>query len=234
MKKSKIKKLEKQILSQIDVPDGVLDKARSEIMSTQGEKSTISQSLPVPVYTQNQGDLVSDLGIVTKRRVLVPLFACLLVLAFAITITLVFVFQKNGFDGEPLYRIDELNKRSIQSISDYNQENSTEYICVKDIQTQSYVYNNDVHDILLSESFSFQDFDCIWYVWTDISDYRVDVLTDFDDCTETENIAVFDIRYNVGDDIVNAYFLSGEQGYYLKINNGNYSIMIDMFNLLLM
>lgn len=129
---------------------------------------------------------------------------------------------------EPQYKLEELEKRTVESISSYNQSNSTDYLCISSNQTLNCACNNGTGDVLLSETFTYNGNECLWYVWTDNTDLRVDVLTAFDECTIDTQIAGCDVFYKADDLAVRVYFMSKGQGYYLEIAGADISLVTEV------
>ena len=191
MKKREIEKTENLLLSQIEVSDGVLDKARAEL----AERQEKTESSPVK-----------------RKKYIAAAVACALVCVILVPV-IYFSAPSNNGGSEPVYRLEELDRREIPSIGGYNDEYAAHYYRYPEATETAYAYSYGGKDILLAETFSYRSEECVWYVLTDTAD-SVDILQDFYGCTATETVNGFQIYYDLA--AGKAYFAEDGSAYFLS------------------
>ncbi|MGM9646475.1 MAG: hypothetical protein ACI3XS_07285 [Eubacteriales bacterium] len=227
MKKKDIKKTEEQLLSYIEVPDSVLDCARAELNEVRQEKE---ERIYVPVSGNSQSYGGAAARAIPLRGIMIA--ALCLVVAAAITLTVIFTLPKSNFSDAPVYILSELKQREIYSVALYNDEHGTVYLGAANGITQAEAYSDGVRDVMLKENFTFGETSCVWYVLTDSSDKSVDVLTPFFLCEDVMTIQEQQVFYD-GNNYTSAYFYHGDATYFLATDDGEQEFLIAVLETLI-
>ena len=214
MKKRNIIIIEEQPRPSMVMPDSMPDSTGVDTSDSCGktDKEIIARnddsSLPAPQ---------SSSVVVMQRGVTIAAVACIILAA--IFFVVFFSRQRDLVSDESVFKLVELEEREIISISQYNIENGTSYLCAEEDVSDGLAYSDGSRDVLLTENFYYSGVDCVLYVLTDASDKSVDVLSPFYDCFNTMQVDEREVFY---DDLTLslAYFHDGETKYFLSLEVG--------------
>ncbi len=213
MSKKELKKLNDAMLEDVAVPDSVLDMARGQMRAESPEP------VSSPARKQKAARVGRERGgaIAVNRRAVAAVCACAVVAVIA-AVVLLCSMNRGRFNssngGVSSYTLAELTESQITSISDYNAQNNTTYLCFGGENASAVMYSDGDTPVLFVESFNYGGTECIWYVVVNENDY-VDILDAYSSLFNSCAIADCDVYYSSEGGGQYAKFIYGESKYYV-------------------
>lgn len=236
MKRNDEKTIEKALLENIEVPDGVLDAAMRELKAenavTAGQANGISSAAPAYAYEKAEETKAGVLSRGKKARLLAAVPALAVTIIVLAVLVVFFSLPRTSYSNQPAYSLSSLEKRNTGPISSYNEENGTAYLCFENAE-DGYAYADGGTDILLSENFSLDGAECVLYVLTDASGPGVDILDDFyDACASADAVGGTEIFFD-GETFALSYFYREDAVYFLSVSPGEETMLFSLLDILL-
>lgn len=230
MSKKDIQKLSDAMLENVEVSDGVLDMAREQMRAT--SKEPVSS----PAGKEKRARFSGAKGgaIAVNRKAIAVVCACAVVAVIAVAV-FVWSLNRGSFnssnDGGSYYELSRLTESEITSISDYNEENGTSYICPENIDASTILYSDGDTPVLFEESFTYSGTNCIWYVVVNENDY-VDILDIYSDLYNSSAISDYDVYYSLDGGGQYARFICGDSKYCVYAEADGENILDILINIL--
>lgn len=210
MKNRQYKELHDELLSDIQVSDSTLDQARAELLKEgKSEKVKFKPML----------------------KVLVPSLA--LVLCCLIIIPVIWHTVPNANHGSKgtEYHINDLEKREILSFAWYNEESASE-IFYADLPANSWLYADGEKNVMLQETFSYQNIGCELSVILNPND-KIEEFQIFDELSLTGSCKSIEYFYGSVDGSSLATFDYGNEQYFLSVQGTDQTLFFEIIQLII-
>lgn len=214
------KNIEKALLSNIEVSDSVLNKARLEMENQKNKENIKVSAISFSNKASEQGEAITR-KLPAKTLVIV---AIIIAVSVALLITVIF-YPSTNLDNGKTYVFNQLSFREITSIPEYNKERAVSLFYIDTKESDNRCYYDDECDVLILQGFTYRDVVGELYVIMD-SKNTIDLLYDYDGFEKSIEILQHTIYYEEDEDGMRAMFQHENRKYCLQIFSNDSELFI--------